>query len=95
MIRFFTNLDEAKSYVGTVPWKGPIPAVGHSIEYRVHESFVFRLQVVAVTHSSDGSDARVEMHLGGEHPGWSIRDWAEWFKGRKERRSLAQQESPT
>lgn len=85
MIRFFTNLDEAKPYVGSAPWKGPLPTVGDRIEYRVHHQFVFRLQVVGITHNSDGSETRVEMHIGGERPGWSIRDWMEWFRERKER----------
>lgn len=85
MIRFFTNLDEAKPYVGAEPWKGPIPRVGDRIEYRVTERFVMALEVVGITHNADGTETRVEMHMGRQHPGWSIRDWMDWFKRAKAR----------
>jgi hypothetical protein len=87
MIRFFTNLDEAKPYVGSESWKGRVPAVGDIIEYRITPHFILQLAVVGITHNADGTETRVEMHMGRCYPGFSIADWMAWFERGKARQS--------
>jgi hypothetical protein len=94
---FFTNLDEAQPYVRRMnestyrngsPWVGGVPRKGERVEFerQFRKGHVFDMEVVAVTHSSTGSEARIELHVPSTWGQRSLREWIEWFK-RHERES--------